>query len=100
MEQMNHNKCHDFLDTLPGPPTAWVPPHVSPSPIPPSSGLDLPTSLWKGEGWMQWIHVSKRNKTFRFEPTIPQERGGAHFWAIACDRWQIEVARVKVVVVG
>jgi len=26
------------------------PPHVSPSPIPPSSELELPTSLWKGEG--------------------------------------------------
>jgi len=43
--------CVDVLD---GPPTPWVPPRVSPSPIPPSSKQKLPTSLWKGEGQMQW----------------------------------------------
>jgi len=30
------------------------PPCVPPSPIPPSSELEPPTSLWKGEGRIQW----------------------------------------------
>ena len=42
-----------FHDALHGPPTPWVPPYVSPFPIPPSSELEPPTSLWKGEGRMQ-----------------------------------------------
>jgi len=46
-------------DTLHGPPIVWVPPGVSPSLIPPSSELELPTSLWKGEGWMQRDRVSE-----------------------------------------
>ena len=41
-----------FHDALHGPPIPWVPPCVSPTPIPPLSELELPTSLWKGEGWM------------------------------------------------
>jgi hypothetical protein len=33
-----YDKCHSpFCDALDGPPTCWVPPCVSPSPIPPSS---------------------------------------------------------------
>jgi hypothetical protein len=36
-----------FRDALDGPPTCWVPPCVSVTPIPLSSP---PTSLWKGEG--------------------------------------------------
>jgi len=37
-------------DALDGPPNAWVPPRVSPYPIPSSSKNEPPTSLWKGEG--------------------------------------------------
>ena len=50
-------RCQDVLD---GPPTTWVSPCVSPFPIPlyppfpPLSEFELPTSLWKGEGQMQW----------------------------------------------
>jgi hypothetical protein len=39
-----------FCDAPDGPPIPWVPPRVPPSPIPPSRELELPTSLWKGEG--------------------------------------------------
>jgi len=39
-----------FRDALDGPPISWVPPCVSPSPIPPSSDDAPPTSLWRGEG--------------------------------------------------
>jgi hypothetical protein len=68
-----HSSWFVFHDVLYGPPTPWVPPCVSPSPIPPSSELEPPTSLWKGEGRMQrgpsfevliWAHIS-------------HERGGA-----------------------
>ena len=51
--------------------TTWAshtlgPPLCFPSPIPPTSELEPPTSLWKGEGWMQrgpsfdvliWAHI-------------------------------------------
>jgi len=46
-------------DILHGPPIAWVPPGVSPSLIPPSSELEPPTSLWKGEGRMQRVQVAE-----------------------------------------
>jgi len=42
-----------FRDALDGPPTYWVPPGVSTSPIPSSSKNEPPTSLWKGEGQVQ-----------------------------------------------
>ena len=44
-----------FGDVPPGPPTSWVPPCLSPSPVPASSELKWPTSLWKGEGWLRLI---------------------------------------------
>ena len=55
--KMNHDKHRGsyFCDTPNGPPTSWVPPRVSPSPIPPSNDNKPPTSLWKGEGWL-WQH--------------------------------------------
>jgi len=43
-----------FRDTLCGPPIPCVPPCVSPSSIPLLNELEPPTSLWKGEGRMQW----------------------------------------------
>ena len=39
-----------FRDALDGPPISWVPPCVSPSPIPPSSDDAPPTSLLRREG--------------------------------------------------
>jgi hypothetical protein len=41
-------------DVLSGPPIAWVTPHVHPSLTPPSSFVEPPTSLWRGEGQM-WL---------------------------------------------
>ena len=93
--------CWDAPD---GPPTSWVSLYVSPSSIPlyplfpPSSESVPPTSLWKGEGWTG-PHFQMRWGIWIWAH-IPQERGGAHFRAIACGRQQIEVARVKIVVVG
>ena len=42
-----------FHDTPRGPPNSWVSPPVSTSRIPPSSENEPPTSLWKGEGWVE-----------------------------------------------
>ena len=48
-----------FEDAPGRPPTPWVPSFASLSPIPLSSKLELPTSLWKGEGRMQQVHISE-----------------------------------------
>ena len=42
-----------FRNSPSGPPTSLVPPHPSPSPVPPLSDSKPPTSLWKGEGQVQ-----------------------------------------------
>jgi len=49
-----------FVDTPDGPPIPWVPSHVPLSPIPASSGLELPTSLLKGEGHVGFDSVHPR----------------------------------------
>jgi len=46
-----------FGDAPDGPPIPWVPPCVPPSPIPALRELELPTSLWKGEGWVGFNSV-------------------------------------------
>lgn len=46
-----------FGDAPDGPPIPWVPPHVPLSPVPPSSKLEPPTSLLKGERWVGFDSV-------------------------------------------
>ena len=67
-----------FPDALNGPPPPQIPPCVSP--IPPSSELEPPTSLWKGEGQMQW----GPSFDILIWAHIPQERGGAPGLVDAC----------------
>jgi len=49
-----------FCDAQDGPPIPWVPPRALPSPIPPSRELEPPTSLWKGEGRVEFDSVHPR----------------------------------------
>ena len=49
-----------FSDAPDGPPIPWVPSRVPPSPIPPLSKLEPPTSLWKREGWVAFNSVHPR----------------------------------------
>ena len=89
-----------FRDALCGPPIPCVPPCVSPSSIPLLNELEPPTSLWKGEGRMQWgWHFQVRWGGWIWAH-IPQERGGAHCWVVACSWGRNRVVRVKVVIVG
>jgi len=53
-EKTNHDEHRGSSGDAPnGPPIPWVPPRIPPSPIPPSSELEPPTSLWTGEGRME-----------------------------------------------
>ena len=70
-------RCVDALD---GPPTPWVPPRISPSPIPPLSEQKPPTSLWKGEGQMQRCPGFSVSSGVCIWAHISQERGGDTFW--------------------
>ena len=56
-----------FLDAPVGPPTAWVPPCVSPSSIPPSSELELPSR--KERGRCSGIGISEQVQVYELEPT-------------------------------
>lgn len=47
------NVVAHFRDAPYGPPISWVPPCGPPSPDPPSSENELPTSFWKGEGQLR-----------------------------------------------
>ena len=71
MKKMNHNIHHGSFSVCTGlaSHTMDLPPGASLSPIPPLSGLEPPTSLWKGEGQVQWVHISERNEVLKFEPT-------------------------------
>ena len=61
MKKMNHNIHHGSFSVCTGlaSHTMDLPPGASLSPIPPLSGLEPPTSLWKGEGQVQWVHISE-----------------------------------------
>jgi len=65
------------------PPTPWVPPYVSPSPIP-LSELELPTSLWKGEGWMGGVCFLSMLRSVDLGP-YPSREGRGHL--LGCRGW-------------
>ena len=87
-----------FDDAPDGPLITWASPCISLFLIhlPP---LELPTSLWKGEGQMQWGPHFQMCWVMIWAH-IPQERGGAHFQAFVCGWWRIEVEKAEGVVVG
>ena len=47
---------------------------------------------------MQWVRVPNEMRHLYLSPH-PSREGRAHFLAVACGWWRIEVARVKVAVV-
>ena len=57
-----------FLDVLAGPSILWVPPRVSPSPIPPSSELE-PHPYGKGRGGCSGVGISEQIQALELEPT-------------------------------
>jgi len=52
------------------------PPRLPPSPDPPSSEAKLPTSLWKGEGWLGCILTCEGAVVVEVEPTSLNRGGG------------------------
>jgi len=92
-----------FRDALDGPPTYWVPPCVSPSPIP-SSSEDDPSIPLERRGAMASasavrLRTSTRAGDFGDRAHIPQGRGGAPGHVFACGWEEFEIARGEVVVV-
>ena len=61
IKKMNHNvHCGSFsVHTGPASHTMGLPPGAFLSSIPPLSGLEPPTSLWKGEGQVQQVCISE-----------------------------------------
>ena len=64
-----------FRDTPNGPPTFWVPPRLSPSPVPPSSESKMPTSLQKGEGQLRQQPLTSRELRHWWSGPHPSEQG-------------------------
>ena len=79
-----------FHDVLHGPPTPWVPPCDYPSPIPPSSEYDLPTSLWKGRGGCACVLASEGTNEFLIEPTSLNRGEGLAFGWLRVVRVELE----------
>jgi len=83
-----------FRDALYGNPIHWVPPCITPSPIPPASALEPPTSLGKRRGGCNGVGISEQVQVFELEPTTLKRGEGLVSGCRVCLRakW---VARAK-----
>jgi hypothetical protein len=90
----SRRRCVTMLHNLPAGPPFMGPPHLSPSPDPPSSESKLPTSLWKGEGRRRH-HCRGRDGGISGRAHIPQKRGGAPGRPIPSGWRRLEVVRER-----
>jgi hypothetical protein len=99
MAKANHDEAVvHFQDALHGPPTSWVPPRVSPSPIPPSNDNKPPTSLWKGEGRLRPRLACEVAGVLFAEPTSLNRGEGLVSGRSRMVGGELVVARVKAMV--